>query len=120
MIEQKKRISRRSILFGIGTTAAAYGLGIATPDLIERFKPDPVKDADELIKQVTHDDLLTYGLIPEFVGRIPVMVALQSLDKDALIRILTEPRNALARQFQEFFQLDSVELVFTDDALGKS
>jgi ATP-dependent Clp protease ATP-binding subunit ClpX len=80
--------------------------------------PDPVKTADELMTHVTHDDLLSYGLIPEFVGRIPVMVALQSLDKDALIRILTEPKNALAKQFREFFQLDSVELVFTDDALA--
>jgi len=76
-----------------------------------------VKHADELLKHATHDDLLTYGLIPEFVGRIPVMVALQSLDKDALVRILTEPKNALARQFTEFFSLDSVELVLTDDAL---
>jgi ATP-dependent Clp protease ATP-binding subunit ClpX len=78
---------------------------------------DPVKQADELLKHVTHDDLLTYGLIPEFVGRIPVMVALQSLDKEALVRILTEPKNALSRQFTEFFSLDSVELVLTDDAL---
>jgi ATP-dependent Clp protease ATP-binding subunit ClpX len=78
---------------------------------------DPVKHADELLKHVTHDDLLTYGLIPEFVGRIPVMVALQSLDKGALVKILTEPKNALARQFAEFFSLDSVELVLTDDAL---
>jgi ATP-dependent Clp protease ATP-binding subunit ClpX len=90
---------------GIGFRAAA------TPP------KDPVKHADELLKHVTHDDLLTYGLIPEFVGRIPVMVALQSLDKDALVQILTEPKNALARQFTEFFSLDSVELVLTDDAL---
>jgi len=79
---------------------------------------DPVKTADELLARVTHDDLLTYGLIPEFVGRIPVMVALQSLDQDALVRILTEPKNALTKQFEEFFALDSVELVFTEDALG--
>ncbi len=78
---------------------------------------DPVKHADELLKHVTHDDLLTYGLIPEFVGRIPVMVALQSLDKGALVKILIEPKNALARQFTEFFSLDNVELVLTDDAL---
>ncbi|TMB96941.1 MAG: ATP-dependent Clp protease ATP-binding subunit ClpX [Chloroflexi bacterium] len=78
---------------------------------------DPVKTADELLARVTHDDLLTYGLIPEFVGRIPVMVALQSLDKDALVRILTEPKNALTKQFEEFFALDNVELVFTEDAL---
>ncbi len=78
---------------------------------------DPVKTADELLMNVTHDDLLQYGLIPEFVGRIPVVVSLQSLDKAALVRILTEPKNALIKQFEEFFSLDSVELVFTDDAL---
>jgi ATP-dependent Clp protease ATP-binding subunit ClpX len=78
---------------------------------------DPAKTADELLKHVTHDDLLGYGLIPEFVGRIPVVVSLHSLDKDALVRILTEPKNALIKQFQELFQLDGVELVFTDDAL---
>jgi len=72
---------------------------------------------DELLKYVTHDDLLQYGLIPEFVGRLPMVVSLASLNKEALIRILTEPKNALVRQFQRFFGLDSVELVFTDDAL---
>ncbi len=78
---------------------------------------DPAKTADELLARTTHDDLLGYGLIPEFVGRIPVVVSLQSLDKDALIRILTEPKNALSRQFREFFALDNVELVLTDDAM---
>ena len=67
---------------------------------------DPVKTADELMANVTHDDLLQYGLIPEFVGRIPVVVSLQTLDRDALIRVLTEPKNALARQFEEFFAPD--------------
>jgi len=90
------------------------GLGFRPAQLQDT---DPIKTADELLARVTHDDLLGYGLIPEFVGRIPVVVSLQSLDKSALVRILTEPRNALTRQFQEFFQLDSVELVFTEDAL---
>ncbi len=86
------------------------------------FKPsepkvDAVKTTDELMERVTHDDLLQYGLIPEFVGRIPVVVSLQSLDKAALVKILTEPKNALVRQFEEFFALDNVELVFTEDAL---
>jgi ATP-dependent Clp protease ATP-binding subunit ClpX len=72
---------------------------------------------DELMKLITHDDLLAYGLIPEFVGRLPLVVGLESLDKDILIRILTEPRNAFLRQFQKFFALDGVELVFTQDAL---
>ena len=78
---------------------------------------DPQKRADELMKHVTHDDLLQYGLIPEFVGRLPMVVSLESLDVDALVRILTEPKNALARQFQRFFGLDNVELAFTDDGL---
>jgi ATP-dependent Clp protease ATP-binding subunit ClpX len=78
---------------------------------------DAVKTADELLTQVTHDDLLQYGLIPEFVGRIPVVVSLQSLDKAALVQILTEPKNALVRQFEEFLSIDNVELVFTEDAL---
>jgi len=78
---------------------------------------DHAKTVDELLKHVTHDDLLQYGLIPEFVGRMPVVVSLESLDEEALVRILTEPKNALVRQFQEFFSLDGVELGFTDDAL---
>src|SRR5690349_7146077 len=61
--------------------------------------------------------LLKFGLIPEFVGRLPVAVSLDSLDKDALIRILTEPKNAIVKQYQKFLQLDRVELVFTSDAL---
>ena len=73
--------------------------------------------ADELLKHVTHDDLLQYGLIPEFVGRLPLVVSLESLQKDDLVRILTEPKNALVKQFQRFFALDSVELVMTPEAL---
>jgi ATP-dependent Clp protease ATP-binding subunit ClpX len=72
---------------------------------------------DELMKHVQHDDLLAYGLIPEFVGRLPLVVGLESLSKDTLIRILQEPKNAVLRQFQRFFSLDGVELVFTQDAL---
>ncbi len=73
--------------------------------------------ADQLLKHITHDDLLAYGLIPEFVGRLPMVVGLESLSKDTLMRILTEPKNAVVRQFQRFFALDGVELVFTPDAL---
>jgi ATP-dependent Clp protease ATP-binding subunit ClpX len=72
---------------------------------------------DELMKHVVHDDLLAYGLIPEFVGRLPLVVGLESLSKETLIRILQEPKNAVLRQFQRFFALDNVELVFTPDAL---
>jgi ATP-dependent Clp protease ATP-binding subunit ClpX len=80
-------------------------------------RTDRTRTSDELLKQAGHDDLLTYGLIPEFVGRMPMVVSLQTLDEEALVRILTEPKNALVRQFQEFFALDGVELAFNDDAL---
>jgi len=78
---------------------------------------DSVKVRDELLTLVAPDDLLEYGLIPEFVGRLPLIVSLQSLDKQAMMAILTEPKNALVKQFQRFFALDGVELVFTEDAL---
>jgi ATP-dependent Clp protease ATP-binding subunit ClpX len=71
-----------------------------------------------ILQHVTHDDLLKYGLIPEFVGRLPVTVALDELTKDDLMQILTEPKNAVVKQYQKFFALDDVELVFTDDALS--
>jgi ATP-dependent Clp protease ATP-binding subunit ClpX len=71
----------------------------------------------ELLQHVSPDDLLKFGLIPEFVGRLPLVVSVDPLDRDALIRILTEPRNAIVKQFQRLFALDGVELVFTEDAL---
>jgi ATP-dependent Clp protease ATP-binding subunit ClpX len=75
------------------------------------------KRKDELLTHVTHDDLLEFGLIPEFVGRLPMVVGLTSLDETALVKILTEPKNALIKQYQRYFGMDGVELVFTDDAL---
>ena len=72
---------------------------------------------DQLLAHVTHDDLLDYGLIPEFIGRLSLVVSLTSLDRDDLVRVLTEPRNALTRQFERYFEMDGVELGFTDDAL---
>ena len=75
------------------------------------------KDLGTILGSVLPEDLLKFGLIPEFVGRLPVISAVDSLDKDALIRILVEPKNALLKQYQKFFHFDDVELVFTDDAL---
>jgi ATP-dependent Clp protease ATP-binding subunit ClpX len=72
---------------------------------------------DELFKHVSHDDLLQYGLIPEFVGRLPMAVSLEALGKEELRRILIEPKNALLKQFQRFFSMDGVELTFEDEAL---
>jgi len=71
----------------------------------------------DLLAQTTPDDLLRYGFIPEFIGRLPVMVALEPLDKTAMMRILTEPRNALIKQYQKMLELDHVELEVTHDAL---
>ncbi len=75
------------------------------------------QDTANLLKQLNSDDLLKYGLIPEFVGRLPVVVSLEPLDKGALMRILVEPRNAITKQYGKFLALDKVELVFTEDAL---
>src|SRR3954462_10263769 len=75
------------------------------------------QDHADLLRQLTSDDLLKYGLIPEFVGRLPVVVSVDPLSKDDLMRILTEPRNAISKQYAKLLSLDKVELVFTRDAL---
>ena len=72
---------------------------------------------DELLSHVLPEDLLKFGLIPEFVGRLPVIGTVSTLDKQALIRILTEPKNALLKQYRKVFELDGVELEFSSDAL---
>jgi ATP-dependent Clp protease ATP-binding subunit ClpX len=72
---------------------------------------------ENVLTRLNPDDLLKFGLIPEFVGRLPVQVSLDRLDKAALVRILTEPKNAIVKQYQKLLQLDRVELVFTTDAL---
>ena len=81
-----------------------------------------VKDPDErrvgeLFKQLEPEDLLKFGLIPEFVGRLPVIATLEDLDEEALVTILTQPKNALVKQYQRLFELEDVQLSFTDDAL---
>ena len=75
------------------------------------------KDVGELLKNVLPEDLLKFGLIPEFVGRLPMVVSLESLDQKALINILSQPKNALVKQYSKLFEIDNVELDFTDDAL---
>ena len=70
-----------------------------------------------MLHHLSHDDLQKYGLIPEFVGRLPVVVTLDQLDQASLVRILTEPKNALVRQYERFFDMDGVELSFTPEAL---
>jgi ATP-dependent Clp protease ATP-binding subunit ClpX len=75
------------------------------------------KDIGKLLKDIMPGDLLKFGLIPEFVGRLPIVVTLDALDKTALISILKEPKNALVKQYKKLFELDNVELEFTDEAL---
>jgi ATP-dependent Clp protease ATP-binding subunit ClpX len=75
------------------------------------------RSADDVFAQVMPEDMLKFGLIPEFIGRLPVITNVRSLDRDALVRILTEPRNALVRQYQRLFELDGVELEFETEAL---
>lgn len=75
------------------------------------------KSIDTILSQLETEDLLKYGLIPEFVGRLPVTVTLEELDEDALIEILTEPKNALVKQYQSLLAMDDVELEFDDEAL---
>ncbi len=70
-----------------------------------------------LLQKVTHHDLVKYGLIPEIVGRLPVIASLQNLDEDALVRVMTEPKNSIVRQYQALFQMDGVTLEFEEDAL---
>jgi len=75
------------------------------------------EESAELLSDVMPEDLMNFGLIPEFIGRLPVVSAVHQLRRDDLVRILTEPKNALVRQYQRFFGYDTIELVFTDDAL---
>src|SRR5258706_3994586 len=95
----EERVGKRSI--GFGSESAAVG-SVERGRILEKLMPE---------------DLLKFGLIPEFVGRLPVIVTLSALTAEDLVRVLTEPKNAVARQFQKFLQLDKVELVFTPGAL---
>jgi ATP-dependent Clp protease ATP-binding subunit ClpX len=95
----EQRIGRRAIGFGAPHTK------------IER------KAVSETLKQMQPQDLLKYGFIPEFVGRLPIIVTLHHLDQQDIVRILTEPKNALVKQYQKFFSLDNVELVFQKGSL---
>ncbi|MTI71048.1 MAG: ATP-dependent Clp protease ATP-binding subunit ClpX [Firmicutes bacterium] len=92
----------------IGEKAMGFGAQIQSKE---------VKDIGELLKQIQPEDLLRYGLIPEFVGRLPVLVSLNQLDEPALVEILTTPKNALVKQYKELFNMDGVELEFDREAL---
>ena len=99
-----KIISRR----GKGTSIG-FGADVRTSD---------DRQTGQILREIEPEDLLKYGLIPEFVGRVPVLATLEDLDEDALIEILTKPKNALVKQYQRLFDMEDVHLGFTDDALG--
>lgn len=88
------------------------GIGFNS-ELIEKEK----KNVGEILKKALPQDFIKFGMIPEFIGRVPVVVSLDELDKDTLIRILTEPKNAIVKQYKGLFDLDNVELSFTDEAI---
>ncbi|MEC7029015.1 MAG: AAA family ATPase, partial [Pseudomonadota bacterium] len=92
---------------GRGTT---IGFGADVKDIDER-------KTGELLREVEPEDLQRYGLIPEFIGRLPIIATLEELDEDALIQILTEPKNALTKQYAQLFSMENVDLRFTDGAL---
>ncbi|MDD4801991.1 MAG: ATP-dependent Clp protease ATP-binding subunit ClpX [Syntrophomonas sp.] len=81
------------------------------------IKSQEEKKIGEILNMILPQDLLRYGLIPEFVGRVPIIVTLDTLDKDSLVKILTEPKNALTRQYKKLFELDGVDLEFMPEAL---
>ncbi len=92
----------------IGRGGVGFGADIRDPN---------AKNVGELFDQVLPEDLMKFGLIPEFIGRLPVIGSVAHLDQEALIQILTEPKNALVKQYQRYFAFENAELVFTDDAL---
>ncbi|MGY9012500.1 MAG: ATP-dependent Clp protease ATP-binding subunit ClpX, partial [Rhodobacterales bacterium] len=89
---------------------SAIGFGADVRDNDER-------GVGEVFKDLEPEDLLKFGLIPEFVGRLPVLATLEDLDEEALVTILTQPKNALVKQYQRLFELEDAKLSFTDDAL---
>jgi len=103
----EKIVSRRT---GSGVRSLGFN-----PD--SRSTLELEQERSRILQSVTHDDLLQFGLIPEFVGRIPVVSTLDPLNVEMMVAILTQPKNAVARQFERLFALDDVELSFTDDAL---
>ena len=94
----------------MGGSSLGFGADVKSPKSIE---------AQSLSEVATHQDLVKFGLIPELVGRLPVITALKGMDKETLIRIMTEPKNSILKQYEALFKMDNIELVFTDGALSK-
>lgn len=119
--QEQLQIDTRDILFICGGAFAGLEKVVAQRALPRSigFTAEPVAEGDaaNLQKELETTDLVEYGLIPEFIGRMPVAAVLEQLDEEALVRILTEPRNSLLRQYQHLFSLDGCQLEITSDAL---
>ncbi|HET7848710.1 MAG TPA: AAA family ATPase, partial [Pseudolabrys sp.] len=94
---------------GRGGSAIGFGADVRGPD---------DRRAGEVLREVEPEDLLKFGLIPEFVGRLPIVATLEDLDEEALVKILTEPKNALVKQYQRLFEMESIDLTLAEEALG--
>jgi len=95
----ERRVVKKSMGFGADTVSAED------------------RNVGDLLKQVESEDLIRYGLIPEFIGRLPIVATLDDLTEPDLVRVLTEPKNALAKQYAQYFKMEDVDLTFTDEAL---
>ena len=118
--EEMIKINTKDILFIIG------GAFSGIEEIIKRrlgekvigfSKSDELNDTDAIISKVKHEDLVKFGIIPEFIGRIPVICYLEELNENDLVRVLTEPKNSVIKQYQYLFSLDNVDLIFEKDAL---
>jgi len=117
------QIDTTNILFIVGGAFAGLEhiveqrVGKKTLGFTAEMRGSKELEADEMFAQVRPEDLVKFGLIPEFIGRLPLIASVNKLDNPALVQILTEPRNALLKQYQKLFELDGVELEFTEDAI---
>ena len=118
------QIDTTNILFIVGGAFAGLEhiveqrVGKKTLGFTAELRLSKEAEADEMFAQVRPEDLVKFGLIPEFIGRLPLIASVNKLDREALMQILTEPRNALIKQYQKLFELDGVELEFSDDAIA--
>jgi ATP-dependent Clp protease ATP-binding subunit ClpX len=118
------QIDTTNILFVVGGAFAGLEhiveqrVGKKTLGFTAEMRLTKEAESDEMFAQVRPEDLVKFGLIPEFIGRLPLIASVNKLDREALTQILTEPRNALIKQYQKLFELDNVELEFTDDAIA--
>ncbi len=118
------QIDTTNILFIVGGAFAGLEhiveqrVGKKTLGFTAEIRGSKEVEADEMFAQVRPEDLVKFGLIPEFIGRLPLIASVNKLDNPALVQILTEPRNALLKQYQKLFELDNVELEFTEEAIN--